>query len=114
MMSSIFNEQLTEGPRESYERAITMNINKKSDSDQNLMLGVNLSIKTNSLTGRNISLVTVFDLSTPLNIVNHNSCASLHQSIHLFICIFYLIKLSKVLLYVQSLVNVKNDLNLIQ
>ena len=31
------------------------------------MLGVYFSIKTNSLTGRNISLITVFDLSTPLN-----------------------------------------------
>ena len=30
------------------------------------MLGVYLSIKTNSLTERNISLSTVFDLSTPL------------------------------------------------
>ena len=30
------------------------------------MLGVYLSIKTNSLTGRNISLLTVFDLSTSL------------------------------------------------
>ena len=30
------------------------------------MLGVYLSIKTNSLTGRNISLFTVFDLSSPL------------------------------------------------
>ena len=30
------------------------------------MLGVYLSIKTNSLTGSNISLFTVYDLSTPL------------------------------------------------
>ena len=30
------------------------------------MLGVYLSIETNSLTGRNISLFTVLDLSTPL------------------------------------------------
>ena len=30
------------------------------------MLGVYFSIKSNSLTGRNISLFTVFDLSTPL------------------------------------------------
>ena len=30
------------------------------------MLGVYLSIKTNSLTGRSTSLFTVFDLSTPL------------------------------------------------
>ena len=32
------------------------------------MLGVYLSIKTYSLTGRNISLFTIFDLSTPLSI----------------------------------------------
>ena len=31
------------------------------------MLGVYLSIKTNSLTGRNMSHFTIFDLSTPLN-----------------------------------------------
>ena len=35
------------------------------------MLGVYLSIKTNSLTGRNISLFTVFDLSTPLILFYH-------------------------------------------
>ena len=64
-MSHISNEQLTEGPRESSENAISMNINL-NDNDQNLMLGVYLSIKTNSLTERNISLFTVFDLSAPL------------------------------------------------
>ena len=31
------------------------------------MLGVYLSIKTNTLTGRNISRFTVFDLSNPLS-----------------------------------------------
>ena len=65
-MSIIFNEQLTEGPKESSESAITMNI-KKNDYDQNLMLGAYLSIKTNSLTLRNISLFTGFDLCLPLN-----------------------------------------------
>ena len=34
-----FNEQMTEGPRESSESAISINIYKKSDNDQNLMLG---------------------------------------------------------------------------
>ena len=66
ILSNISNEQLTEGPRDSSESAILMNINKKSDNDQNLMLGENLSIKTNFLTGRNISLFTIFNLSTPL------------------------------------------------
>ena len=51
-----------------------MNINKKSDNAQNLMLGVYLSIKTNFLAGRNISLFTVFDLNTPLN--DQNKCHS--------------------------------------
>ena len=41
---------------------------QKSDNDPNLMVGVCLSIKNNSLTGRNISLFTVFDLSSPLKV----------------------------------------------
>ena len=41
------------------------------------MPGVYLSIKTNSLTGRNISLFTVFDFSTPLINKLINKCASL-------------------------------------
>ena len=55
--------QLTERPEKTSERAISMNIIKKSDDDRNLMLDVCLSIKTNSLTGRNISRFTVFDLT---------------------------------------------------
>ena len=66
VMSRIANEQLTEGPRESSEVLFQWTLTK-SENDQNLMLGVYLSIKTNSLTVRNISLFTVFDLSTPLN-----------------------------------------------
>ena len=67
MMSRISNEQLTEGPRKSSESAISINVLKqKSDNDQNLRLGVYLSIKTNSLTWRNISLFTGFDFSCPL------------------------------------------------
>ena len=65
MMSCIANKQLMEGPRESSEVLFQWDINKKCN-DQNLMLGVYLSIKTKSLTERNISLFTVFDLSTPL------------------------------------------------
>ena len=65
MMQCIFNELLTEGPRESAKSAISMNI-KESDYNQNLMHGVYLSIKRNSLTRRNISLFTVFDSSPPL------------------------------------------------
>ena len=57
MMSCISNEQ-----EESRERAILININKKSDNDQNLMLDVYLLMKTNSLTGKNISIFTVFFL----------------------------------------------------
>ena len=58
-----------------------MNINK-SDNDQNLMLGVYLSIKTNSLIGRNISLFTISDLITPLRqwycyIYPHYKCFNL-------------------------------------
>ena len=51
------------------EKAVKCYFNEhqqKGDNDQNLMLGVYLSIKTNSLTGRNISGFTVFDLSSPL------------------------------------------------
>ena len=65
VMSRIANEQLTEGPRESCEVLFQWTLTK-SDNDQNLMLGVYLSIKTNSLTVKYISLFTVFDLSTPL------------------------------------------------
>ena len=56
----IFNEQLTEGPRETSESPISMKIDKKKkDYDQNLMQDVDLSVKSNSLTHRNISLLTV-------------------------------------------------------
>ena len=61
VMSRIANEQLTEEPRESCEVLFQWTLTK-SDNDQNLMFGVYLSIKTNSLTGRNIS----FDLCIPL------------------------------------------------
>ena len=57
VMSHIANEQLTEEPRESCEVLF---------NEQNLMLGVYLSLKTNSLTGRNISHFTAFYLDIPL------------------------------------------------
>ena len=60
---------MTEGPRKSPESAISINISKKSDNDQNLMIGVYSSVKTNSLTGIDICLFNVFDLSSPLNCV---------------------------------------------
>ena len=44
------------------------------------MLGVYLSIKTNSLTGRNISLFAVFDLSTPLKISQPFWCLFFRQT----------------------------------
>ena len=69
VMSRIANEQLTEEPRE-LRSAISMNINKKVIMTQNLMLGVYLSLKTNCLTGSNISLFTVFDLCTPLTMIH--------------------------------------------
>ena len=68
LTSHISNEQLTIAPRGSSEIAV-MDINKKSDNDRNMILGVYLSIKTNSLTRRNFSLFTVFDLGSPLNFI---------------------------------------------
>ena len=50
MMSCIFNEQLTQGPRESSESAISMKIKKKSGYDQNVKCDVNLLVKSSSLT----------------------------------------------------------------
>ena len=71
----------------------------KSDNDQNLMLGVYLSIKTNSLTIRNISLFTVIDLSTPLN---NQQDAQIWQ-IFMYVC---LQKCDKTLLWHQKLNNI--------
>ena len=50
MVSCILNEQLTEGQT----RSCLVGCIQKSDNDQNLLLDVNLWIKTNSLTWRNI------------------------------------------------------------
>ena len=56
-----------------------MNI-KKSDYDQNLMLGVYLSIKSNSLTRRNSSLFTGFDSYCPLIIMMYSHCHTFESS----------------------------------